>query len=148
MLLAAACASVGLAVLNETVPSTQWIPRSVPFVGAFIAFTFMLGVRYLWRMRRESERRGVGRRAGDPATPLLLFGAGEGADQALVAMLHDPTSRYLPVGLIDDDPAKSNLRLRGVRVLGTRHDLAQVAALTGAESRLLAVPSADGALVR
>ncbi len=148
VLLAAACAAVGLAVLNEAVPSTQWTPRSVPFIGAFIAFTFMLGVRYLWRMHRESERRGLGRRAGEAATPLLLFGAGEGADQALVAMLHDSTSRYLPVGLIDDDPAKSNLRLRGVKVLGTRQDLPRVAALTGAESLLLAVPSADGALVR
>ncbi len=148
VLLAAACAAVGLAVLNETVPPMQWVPRSVPFVGAFVAFTFMLGVRYLWRMRQESERRYSGRRAGDVPQPLLLFGAGEGADQAIVAMLRDATSRYRPVGLLDDDPSKGNLRLRGVPVLGTRQDLARAAAETGATSLLLAVPSADGLLVR
>lgn len=148
VLLAAACASVGLAVLNETVPAMQWVPRSVPFVGAFVAFTFMLGVRYLWRMRRESDHRSSGRRAGDVAQPLLLFGAGEGADQAIVAMLRDRASRYLPVGLLDDDTSKSNLRLRGVPVLGTRQDLARAAQQTGATSLLLAAPSADGVLVR
>ncbi len=148
VLLAAACAAVGLAVLNETVPAMQWVPRSVPFVGAFVAFTFMLGVRYLWRMRRESEHRSSGRRVSDVAQPLLLFGAGEGADQAIVAMLRDRASRYLPVGLLDDDTSKSNLRLRGVPVLGTRQDLARVAEKTGATSLLLAVPSADGVLVR
>ncbi|MDQ3610528.1 MAG: polysaccharide biosynthesis protein [Actinomycetota bacterium] len=148
VLLAAACAAVGLAVLNETVPAIQWVPRSVPFVGAFVAFTFMLGVRYLWRMRQEGERRSSGRRVGDVPQPLLLFGAGEGADQAIVAMLRDMTSRYRPVGLLDDDPSKGNLRLRGVPVLGTRQDLARAAAETGATSLLLAVPSADGLLVR
>lgn len=144
VLLAAACTAVGVGVLNEAVPGGQWVPRSVPFIGAFVAFTFMLGVRYVWRARHES----TGRRAREAAEPLLLFGAGEGADQAIVAMLCDRTSRYQPVGLLDDDPSKSNLRLRGVPVLGTRHDLAQVAARTGATSLLLAVPSAEGLLVR
>ncbi len=143
VLLAAACAAVGLAVLNETSPGPQWIPRSIPFVGAFVAFTFMLGVRYLWRMQRDS-----GRRAGDAAEPLVLFGAGQGADQTIVAMLHDRTSRYRPVGLLDDDPSKRNLRLRGVPVLGSRSDMARVATDTGAKSLLLAVPSADAVLVR
>ena len=142
VLLATACASVGLAVLNEMSPGSQWVPRSLPFVGAFVAFTFMLGVRYVWRMRRDS-----GRRTGD-AEPLLLFGAGQGADQTIVAMLHDRTSRYRPVGLLDDDPSKRNLRLRGVPVLGTRSDLARAAAATGATTVLLSVPSADAALVR
>jgi FlaA1/EpsC-like NDP-sugar epimerase len=143
VLLATACATLGLAVLNETVPGQQWVPRSVPFIGAFIAFTFMLGVRYLWRLRRES-----GRRTGDGGQPLLLFGAGEGADQTIAAMLQDRRSSYRPVGLLDDDPSKRNLRLRGVPVLGTRSDMRQVAASTGATSLLLAVPSADAVLVR
>ena len=142
VLLASACAALGLAVLNQTLPSEQWVPRSVPFVGAFVAFTFMLGVRYLVRLRRETRGRAT------DAQPLLLFGAGQGADQAIVAMLRGSHSRYRPVALLDDDPSKRNLRLRGVPVLGTRHDIGRVAAATGAKSLLLALPSADGALVR
>ena len=142
VLLAAACTSVGVAAVNEALPGAQWIPRSVPFVGAFIAFTAMLGVRYLWRMWQEGRRRVV------DAEPLLLFGAGEGADQTLVAMLRDTRSRYRPLGLLDDDRSKRNLRLRGVPVLGTRHDLAEAAKRTGASALLIAVPSADAVLVR
>ena len=48
-------------------------------------------------------------------------------------MLTDPASPYLPVGLLDDDPGKRHLRISGVRVLGTRHDLAEVARLLGAD---------------
>jgi len=143
VLLAAACASVGLAVLNETVPTQQWVPRSVPFIGAFIALTSMLGVRYLWRLRRDN-----GRRVGDGGQPVLLFGAGQGADQVIVGMLQDRNSRFRPVGLLDDDPAKQKLRLRGIPVLGTRQDLGRVAARTGASTVLMAVPSADAVLVR
>ena len=142
VLVATSCATLGLAVLNEILPPVRWVPRSVPFVGAFVAFTMMLGVRYLVRMRREARGR-----AAD-AQPLLLFGAGEGADQVIVAMLRDSRSRYRPVALLDDNPSRRNLRLRGVPVLGTRHDIERVAATTGARSLLLAVPSADAVLVR
>jgi len=142
VLLATGCAALALAVLNQTLPAVQWVPRSVPFIGAFVAFTLMLGVRYLVRMRRETRGRAT------DAQPLLLFGAGQGADQVIVALFRDGSSRYRPVGLLDDDPSKRNLRLRGVPVLGTRDDLERVAATTGARSLLLAVPSADAVLVR
>ena len=142
VLLAAACTSVGVAAVNEALPDARWIPRSVPFVGAFVAFTLMLGARYLWRMRQDNARRVT------DAEPLLLFGAGDGADQTIVAMLRDTRSRYQPVALLDDDRSKRNLRLRGVPVLGSRHQMAEVARSTGASSLLIAVPSADAVLVR
>jgi len=144
VLLAAACTALGLAVLNETAPGAPWVPRTVPFIGAFVAFTFMLGVRYLWRARRENS----GRRAGDVVQPLLVFGAGRAADRVVFAMQSDRRSRYQPVGLLDDDMSKQNLRLRGVPVLGTRRDLGRVAAQTRATSLLIAVSDAEGALVR
>ena len=142
VLLAAACTAVGVAAVNEALPDARWIPRSVPFVGAFVAFTLMLGARYLWRMRQDNARRVT------DAEPLLLFGAGDGADQTIVAMLRDTRSRYQPVALLDDDRSKRNLRLRGVPVLGSRHQMAEVARSTGASSLLIAVPSADAVLVR
>ena len=33
------------------------------------------------------------------------------------------TPRSAPIGLIDDDPRKKNLRLHGIRVLGTSDEL-------------------------
>jgi FlaA1/EpsC-like NDP-sugar epimerase len=77
----------------------------------------------------------------------VLFGAGEGAQQVITAMLRDPDSPYLPVALLDDDLDKRNLRLSGVRVLGTREDLQRVAEATSADGLLVAIPSADASLV-
>jgi FlaA1/EpsC-like NDP-sugar epimerase len=141
--LAASATAFSLALLNQLMPS-QLVPRSVPFAGAVAAFSLMIGARYVWRSRRESRQR-AGVRDGEP---VLLFGAGEGADQTLQAILRDSAGRYRPVGLIDDDIRKRNLRLRTVPVLGTRDGLAAVAARTGAKALLIAIPSADAALVR
>lgn len=124
--------------------SVQLVPRSVPLTGAVIALVLMLGTRYGWRLYLDRHLRpSVGQSAA-----LLVFGAGEGADQVIAAMLRDPASPYLPVGILDDDPRKGNLRLRGIPVVGDRTVLSQAAADTGADTVLLAIPSAGVELVR
>ena len=67
------------------------------------------------------------RPSGDGVSRVLVFGAGEGGIQTITAMLRNPNSPYLPVAMLDDDPAKRNLRLRGVRVVGGRDALARAA---------------------
>ncbi|MFM8484242.1 MAG: SDR family NAD(P)-dependent oxidoreductase, partial [Actinomycetota bacterium] len=62
--------------------------------------------------------------------------------------LDDRRSPYRPVGLVDDDPLKSNLRIMGVPVLGTISELSQVARQSKTSVALLAIPSADIDLVR
>ena len=76
----------------------------------------MAGVRYGWRLVLERSMRP----RGDGARRVLVFGAGEGGMQTITAMLRNPRSPYLPVALLDDDPAKRNLRIMGVRVVGGR----------------------------
>lgn len=141
--LTVACSSLAVGVVNLLASPEYLVPRSTPFGGAVAAMLLMTGVRYGWRLRREKRRRAMG--GGEP---LLLFGAGEGADQVLLGMLQEGDPAYRPVGLLDDDSAKRRLRVRGVPVLGTRADLAGVAEKTGSRTLLIAVPSADAALVR
>jgi FlaA1/EpsC-like NDP-sugar epimerase len=123
---------------------TRWVPISVPVAAVFIALVAMAAVRYAWRVLIDRGRRpnGIG------AARVLVFGAGEGADQVITAMLRDPSSPYLPVAILDDDPRKSQLRIRSVRVRGTKLDIATVAAELRASVLLIAIPSADGPLVR
>ena len=54
----------------------------------------------------------------------------------------------VPVGLLDDDPAKRNLRLRGVPVVGRTDQIADAARRTGAEVLVIAIGRADSAVVR
>jgi FlaA1/EpsC-like NDP-sugar epimerase len=78
----------------------------------------------------------------------LLFGAGAAAHQLINSMVWDPDTAYLPVGLLDDDPEKRHVRIKGVRMLGGRADIAAAAASTRAEVLVIALPSAGSALVR
>ena len=55
---------------------------------------------------------------------------------------------YVPVALLDDDPNKRNLTIRGVRVIGDRRNLRAVAEEYKAQALVIAVPTGDGALVR
>ncbi len=131
-----------VAVIN-IVPDKRLAPASAPIVGGAVALVLTAGVRYCWRLAIERRRRPT----GDGCHRLLVFGAGEGALQVIPALLRDPKSPYLPVGLIDDDPGKRKLRIMGVPVLGTRSRLVEAAEECHADSLLIAMPSAGAQLV-
>jgi FlaA1/EpsC-like NDP-sugar epimerase len=119
-------------------------PAGVPLVGGAVTLVLMLGVRYARRVQLARRQRPDHR----TAAPAVLFGAGSAAVLLLASMLQDPKGRYLPAGLIDDDPGKRRLRLLGVPVLGGRDEIARALADTGAELLIFAVANADAALVR
>lgn len=131
-----------LALLN-LLPEPRLVPASVPVAGGVVALVLMAGARYCWRLAIDHRRRPN----GEGCNRLLIVGAGDAAAQVVPALLGDPTSTYLPVGLIDDDPAKRRLRIRGVPVLGNRSRLVEIAAQSQAEALLIAIPSAGPELV-
>jgi FlaA1/EpsC-like NDP-sugar epimerase len=120
------------------------LPASGPAVGGLVALVLMLAVRYLRRMQRERAQRPDSR----SATPVLLFGAGSAGHRLLHSMLSDPGGRYLPVGIIDDDPRKRHLRTCGLSVLGDRYDIPHAVTGTGATTVVFAVANAEADLVR
>ncbi|MFV2020857.1 polysaccharide biosynthesis protein [Micromonospora sp. LOL_023] len=137
-------ATMAVLLLLDLAAPQRPVPASAPLVAGCLALVQMLGVRYLRRLRHERRRRPSGR----DVTPVLLFGAGAAGQSLLRAMLDEPNGRYLPVGLLDDDPAKRQLRVNGVPVLGGRHDIPAAAAGTGATTVVSAVANADAALIR
>ncbi|WP_326553544.1 nucleoside-diphosphate sugar epimerase/dehydratase [Micromonospora sp. NBC_01813] len=137
-------ATMAVLLLLDLAAPQRPVPASAPLVAGCLALVQMLGVRYLRRLQRERRRRPTGR----DVAPVLLFGAGAAGQSLLRAMLDEPNGRYLPVGLLDDDPAKRQLRVNGVPVLGGRHDIPAAAASTGATTVVSAVANADAALIR
>jgi len=119
------------------------VPRSVPVAGGAVALVLMAGARYAWRLALEKRRRPN----GDGCQRLLVFGAGEGGAQVIAALLRSPLSPYLPVALLDDDPAKRKLSIMGVRVVGGRAAVVAAASDHRADALLIAMPSASSALV-
>jgi FlaA1/EpsC-like NDP-sugar epimerase len=121
------------------------VPVSVPLGAGFIALVGMLGPRYLWRMVVDQ---GLRPDPKDGAERIIVIGAGEGGAQVITALLRNPNGQYLPVAILDDDPAKARLRILGVRVRGTLDDLEWVSHAVDATTVLLAIPSASAELVR
>ncbi|MEU8331316.1 polysaccharide biosynthesis protein [Micromonospora sp. NPDC048839] len=141
----------GTAILTATIvllgllsSGERPVPASTPLVGGALALLLMLGARFAYRHRRDLSMRPDVR----SSTPVLLFGMGNAGQELLRAMLGDPRGRYLPVGALDDDPDKRDLRIRRVRVLGGRRDIDAVIRRTGAKAVIFSVANADAALIR
>lgn len=120
------------------------LPETAIVGGAVVAIAVMLGQRVVWRRWWERRRRPPVE--GNKRT--VVFGAGEVGAQVVRAMLADPHSTYYPVALIDDNPTLANRSIVGVRVEGTRHDLASVAAKHKADVLLVAIAYADSTLIQ
>ena len=136
-------ATVGGVVANRLFDPVL-VPTSVAVLTGILSFVGMGGARYAWRLAWERTRLPK----GESVQRVLVIGAGEGGDQLIRAMRRDPQGQYLPVGLIDDDATKQNLRISGVRVLGTRDDLLPVARAEEATAAVIAIPSANAHLIR
>jgi dTDP-glucose 4,6-dehydratase len=139
---------VGAATLAIGIPVLMWgnaigVPRSTVILAAPVALFAMTAARYVKRLIVERSRR-----PGVDATPTLVYGAGYMGAQLIRRMVTDSSSRYLPVGLIDDNPARRNAWFDGVRVLGTGDDLASIAERTGAKTVVIAIARADAELLR
>jgi FlaA1/EpsC-like NDP-sugar epimerase len=138
-----AITTIALATVN-ILSKPLLVPASVIVAGGIIALILMATARYAWRLVLERQMRPH----GEGVHRALVFGAGEGGTQTITAMLRNPNSPYLPVALLDDDPNKRNLRVRGIRVVGGRHHLLQAAADFGATTLVLAMPGASSELLR
>ncbi|MGY9074608.1 MAG: polysaccharide biosynthesis protein [Acidimicrobiales bacterium] len=88
-------------------------------------------------------RHGRFSRSRSGAARVVVFGAGTGGSMALQAIAADPERRYRPMAVLDDNPDLHGQRLEGVRILGGREALADLAE-RGADTLLIAVPSVEG----
>ena len=120
------------------------LPTTAVSIGALTALVLFGTVRAVWRRYWEQNRRPL----AEGCKRTIVFGAGEGGSQIIKAMLLDPDSLYYPVALLDDDPLKTNREIDGVKMWGTREDLAEVAQSREAEALLIAVPTAKASLIK
>ena len=118
------------------------VPRSVVVIQWLISLVAIGGLRFAARFYRKvvstSSRR----------VPVLVVGAGDAGEMIVRQMLNSPQYGYDPIGMIDDDPRKRNLRLHGVKVIGGHNDIPAIVARKGVQEVIIATPSATGAQMR
>ncbi|BCY13026.1 nucleoside-diphosphate sugar epimerase/dehydratase [Actinoplanes sp. L3-i22] len=120
------------------------VPRSAIIGAGLIGLVLAAGVRYAVRLLHDQRLRP----SPEPGSRVVVMGAGEGATQVIRAMLRSPSSPYVPVALLDDDPTKRARQVMGVKVAGTRHAMAEVVRRFRADTVVIAIPSADASLIR
>lgn len=135
---------VGLALTVWAVlASPAIVPRSTPFVASLVALTTRLAARSV--LRAYTSHRRAQRPDGER---VIVLGAGDAGSQLVRQMRADRGSPFVPVALLDDDPAKRQLRVEGVRVRGSRRDLVSVAARYQASTLVVALPQANAEFLR
>lgn len=123
---------------------TSVVPRLI-FLNDFIICTFFIGgIRSLTRIIREGYH---GPLLTNERVNVLIVGAGEAGILLLKEYRHNPALGEV-VGFIDDDRAKQNESIQGVRILGDRNDISDVAKDCNVKEIVLAIPSAKGEVIR
>jgi FlaA1/EpsC-like NDP-sugar epimerase len=122
--------------------NTARLPRGVALIDMLLLLAFVAGSRLLARTLIERPVGGLVARGKS----VLLVGAGDAGGLVLREMQRNPKLGYTPIGLVDDDPRKKNLRVHGVRVLGTTSELRTILRETEPDEVLIAIPSASGEL--
>lgn len=79
---------------------------------------------------------------------VLIAGAGSAGELTLLAIFQEMNSECLPVGMVDDDPAKQGMTIHGVPVLGRRQDIPRLVQALRVQELLVAMPSAEPSVLR
>lgn len=108
------------------------VPRSVPGIYAMIALISVGGLRFLLReLFRRELRRGL--------KPVLIYGAGSSGQQLVASLLRG--NDYLPLALVDDNPALNGTEVNGLRVISPQ-EMPTLIDNFGIDLALLAIPRA------
>jgi FlaA1/EpsC-like NDP-sugar epimerase len=140
---AVACLVADLTVYFASPVHNVRLPRSIAAMDFLLTLAFIAGSRLIARSLIERPQP---RNVLAHGKEVIVVGAGDAAQLTLREMLKKPSLGYTPIGLIDDDPRKKNLRLEGVRVLGTIDELRRVIRDNKPDELLIAIPSASGEL--
>ena len=130
-----ACIVAELAIwLVNPVPDIR-VPRSVVVLDWLILLALVAGARLL--ARTLIERPGPRKIMASGREAVIVGGD---AGQLIIKEMQKSTELgYTPIGLADDDPRKRNLRVHGVRVLGTTDELPTIIADSNPDEVIIAI---------
>ncbi len=129
-------------------PGELSVPLSVVLMTGVFAFGGFVSVRYRrsiwtglhWRLRGIIGQFPVG------STRVLIVGAGEAGQLLAWRLLHQKEGEsYDVVGFVDDDPAKSGMRVHGVQVRGGRQSISHLVAIHEIDLIAIAMFNISGA---
>jgi FlaA1/EpsC-like NDP-sugar epimerase len=130
-------------------PGKPVLPRSIPFIFLLLALAATAAPRLAVRLGAgHLQQRGRDRATSAVRGTALVFGAGDAGALIVRELKLNPQVGLEVVGFIDDDPGKRKMRIRGVPVLGSRHDIPRLVEQFGVGHIVIAMPTAPGKTIR
>lgn len=105
-----------------------------------ILFLLLLTSRFSFRIFNRLVTGKVKPRVGR-LKRVLIIGAGDAATMVLKEIEKTPSLNLDVLGLIDDNPSKHGMKVRGVYVIGSRKDIKSIVETRGIEEIIFAIPS-------
>jgi len=125
---------LSLLLMEEQVPVAVLI-RSMETILLLVG-----GIRFLSRVMRPRENKEeVG---GSGRCHVLIVGAGD-CGIMIAKELRNSRRGAQPIGFVDDDPRKRNLRVLGLPVFGGREQIPELVEKYGVQEIMIAIPSAS-----
>jgi len=124
-------------------PVFSGFPRSTLFITYFFVFILAGGIRFAKRIYLQIvpvKKRG--------AEKTLIVGAGDAGEQILRNILSSRPNQFLPVGFVDDNPAKQGIIIHGLKVMGKIDDIPTVVKEKKVEGLIIAIPSGGSQIIR
>ncbi len=115
-------------------------PRSVLFVDYILSLFLIGSLRISKRVLLEGLKSTF--KFKKEKVKILIVGAGNAGEQIIREMTRNRNSDYLPIGFVDDNPAKQGIKIRGIKVLGRREDIPKIIKNNKIDEILIALPSA------
>jgi FlaA1/EpsC-like NDP-sugar epimerase len=121
------------------------LPDTVIVQFGLLSLVFLVGVRAVARTLYERRPLAAFRSPRRDQRTVLIAGAGDGGRLVAREILRNRDLGLVPVGFLDDDPAKRRLRIEGLRVRGnTEGDLPRILDDAEPDEVIIAIPSAPG----
>ncbi len=118
------------------------MPRAVIMLYALLLLGCFTLPRFFYRWSKDH------RHNFRSAQRVLIVNAGKAGDMLVRDMLRDPRRAFQPVAFVDDDRAKRGKEIQGIRVVGPYAVMPRVVKELAIDVIMLAVPTANAALMR
>lgn len=109
--------------------------RSILVIAAILSFLFTGGIRFILRIVSEQTTE------CEVCKNVLIVGANDAGETVLREMIRGKLPGYMPVGFIDEDESKKDVKIHNVPVLGGIDDIPQIAKERLAQEIIIALPS-------
>jgi FlaA1/EpsC-like NDP-sugar epimerase len=113
-----------------------------------LSLAFVGGLRFSLRLIAENRRMSNVTSETGQDRRILIVGAGDAGALVAKELQKNPQLKKIPVGFLDDNPAKQNNEIHGIPIVGTTASIPKSIEQYDIDEVIIAIPSAPGSVIR